>query len=69
MSFKFKGKRYKLSTKGEQKLIGLALIAISIIVILMTCNGTTIEDRDGTAVLLFAPLGLYLLFGKKQIIE
>lgn len=67
--FKYKGKRYKLSAKGEQKLIGLAFIAISIIVILVACNGNTIEERDATAVLLFAPLGLYLLFGKKQIIE
>lgn len=48
-----------------QKLYGLALIAMSILLIYIACSqGTTVEDKDATAVLLTAPLGLYLLFTK-----
>ena len=47
-----------------QKLYGLALIAMSILLIYIASQGTTVEDKDTTAVLLTAPLGLYLLFTK-----
>lgn len=48
-----------------QKLYGLALIAMSVIMLYIASQGVTIEDRDATAVLLTAPLGLYLLFTRK----
>lgn len=47
-----------------QKLYGLALITMSIMLIYMASHGTSVDDRDATAVLLTAPLGLYLLFTK-----
>ena len=48
-----------------QKLYGLALIAMSAIMLYIASQGVTVEDRDATAVLLTAPLGLYLLFTRK----
>lgn len=48
-----------------QKLYGLVLIAISAILIYIASQGITVEDRDATAVLITAPLGLYLLFTRK----
>lgn len=69
MLIKIKGKRYRLRPIIAQRLIGIALLIISALVILVASNGNTIEDRDATAVLMFAPLGLWLLFSKKQIIE
>jgi len=51
-----------------QKLYGLALIAMSVLLIWIASNGTTVEERNATAVLLTAPMGLYLLFTKKAAI-
>lgn len=48
-----------------QKLYGLALIAISAILLYIASHGVTVESRDATAVLLILPLGLYLLFTRK----
>lgn len=48
-----------------QKLYGLALIAMSVIMLYIASQGVTVEDRDATAVLLTAPMGLYLLFTRK----
>ncbi len=49
----------------EQRLMGLGLIAISVLIYVLALTGTTIEDRDGTALLFTLPLGLLLLFSKK----
>lgn len=48
-----------------QKLYGLALIAMSAIMLYIASQGVAVEDRDATAVLLTAPLGIYLLFTRK----
>ena len=45
-----------------QKLCGLVLIAVSIILVCVAVQGNATEGNDVTAVLLTAPLGLYLLF-------
>ena len=50
-----------------QKLLGLALIAVSVLLIYIASKGATIEEKDATAVLLTAPFGLYLLFTKKVL--
>lgn len=48
-----------------QKLYALGILAICALCLWMCSKGQTIQDRDGTAVVLLAPLGLYLLFTKK----
>lgn len=52
----------------QQKLYGLAMIAISILILCVAASGKTVEDRDATAVLLTDPMGLYLLFTKNIVI-
>ena len=51
-----------------QKLMGLCLLAISAVLVWMALGGVTVEERDITAVLLFLPLGLYLIFSKQILI-
>lgn len=51
-----------------QKFCGLVLIAMSILLLYMAINGTTLEERDATVVLMIAPIGLYLLFSKTVIV-
>lgn len=53
----------------QQRLMGLGLIIISVIVVLMASKGVTVEDRDCTCLLFTVPVGLTLLFSKKLIIE
>lgn len=52
----------------KQRLMGVALLLISVVVILVASGGQTIEDRDATAVLLTIPVGLYMLLAKDVII-
>ena len=48
----------------RQRIIGALLVIISILLVLMASRGTTIEERDATAVLFILPLGLYMIFTK-----
>ena len=52
----------------EQRLMGLALLVICGFMLWLCSTGTTMEDRDGTAVVLLAPLALYMIFTKKIVI-
>lgn len=52
----------------DQRIVGVALILICIITVILATQGTTVEEKDVTAVLLLLPLGLYALFGKKRIL-
>ena len=45
----------------KQKMMGIALIIISILIPILL-------DGDATASLLFLPLGIYVLFTKKKVI-
>jgi len=51
-----------------QILMGISLLILCGIIVAMANTGLTVEDRDITPVLLFGPLGLYLIFTKKKII-
>lgn len=51
-----------------QKLMGLVLLAICGLMVLMAYHGQTVEDRDCTAVVLFAPMAFYLLFTREIVI-
>lgn len=52
----------------EQKLMGLALIAICALMVWFASTGITPEEKDCTAVLLIAPIGFYMLFSKQIVI-
>lgn len=57
-----------MSKRMEQKLMGLALLVICAFVLWLCSTGTTPEDQDATAVVLLAPLGLWMLFTKDIVI-
>ena len=56
-----------MSWKIKQKLAGVFFLLVCVFVYYIAMTAVTVEDRDGTAILLFAPLGLYLLFTKKRM--
>lgn len=60
--------RQRRKSKGYYQLMGLVLLAICGLVVLMAYHGQTVEDRDCTAVVLFAPMAFYLLFTKEIVI-
>ena len=50
----------------KQRLCGIALLLICVFIVWMCSTGETPEDKDVTAVLLFAPIGFALLFSKDE---
>lgn len=44
----------------KQRLMGLAMLAITALILVMARGGRTPEDSDATAVFLTGPLGLYI---------
>ena len=53
----------------KQRIVGAAFVIISIILVLMASQETTLEGRDITAVLFTLPLGLYMLFTKTPCVH
>ena len=60
--------RKKQIRKREQRLWGVGFLAISIVGVILASHGITPADRDCTAALLAAPLGLYLIFTRKVVL-
>lgn len=52
----------------KQRLMGLALVVISGMLLALASTGTTPEEQDATAVLLTLPLGLYMIFTKTYVL-
>jgi len=52
----------------QQRLLGVVMLIISIIIFAVACSGTTTESRDATAMLLTLPFGVYLIYTKEIII-
>lgn len=53
----------------KQRLMGFALVAISILLLLLASTGETLEERDATAVLIIIlPLGLYMIVTKNYML-
>lgn len=52
----------------KQRLMGLALVVISVLMLLLASTGETLEDRDATAVLLTLPLGVYMMVTKQYLL-
>ena len=57
-----------MSKRTEQRLMGIGLLLICAFVLWMCSTGVTPEDQDATAVVLLAPLGLWMLFTKEIVI-
>lgn len=57
-----------MSKRTEQKLMGLGLLVICGFVLWLCSTGTTPEDQDVTAVVLLAPLALWMIFTKEIVI-
>ena len=57
-----------MSKRAEQKLMGVGLLLICAVVLWLCSKGTTPVDDDATAVVLLAPLGLWMLFTKDIVI-
>ncbi len=49
----------------KQRICGVLIIAICVFVLVITAHGRSNEDRDATAVLFLAPVGVYALFSKE----
>ena len=52
-----------------QKVLGLLMLFLSLVLIYSASTGISVEDRDATAVLITIPMGLYLLFTNKVILD
>lgn len=53
----------------KQRLMGFALVVISILLLLLASTGETLEERDATAVLIIIlPLGLYMTVTKNYML-
>ena len=52
----------------KQKLMGLLLIALTVLIFWLASTGTYFEERDSSAALMTAPIGIYLLFTKHIVI-
>jgi len=52
----------------KQRLMGLTLVVISVLMLLLASTGETLEDRDATAVLLTLPLGVYMMVTKQYLL-
>lgn len=48
----------------KQRLMGLALVVISVLMLLLASTGETLEDRDVTAVLITLPLGVFMMVSR-----
>lgn len=48
-----------------QKLVGVGLLLLSLLIVLAALSGTNDADRDATPILLLAPLGVFLVFTKR----
>ena len=53
----------------EQRLLGALLVVVSGIMLAIALSGTTVEERDATAVFLTLPLGLYMMFSSKYLLN
>lgn len=64
-----RGKRqYYRKKLIEQRLMGLDIILCCVFMLWLCSTGVTLEDRDATAVVLLASLGLYMIFAKEIVI-
>lgn len=52
----------------KQRIMGAALVLLSVLVLAWAATGESPELQDGTVVLLILPLGLYMMLTKHYIL-
>ena len=52
----------------KQRLMGLALVVTSVLLLFLASTGETLEERDATAVLIILPLGMYMMVTKNYVL-
>ena len=52
----------------KQRLMGLALVVTSVLLLVLASTGETLEERDATAVLIILPLGMYMMVTKNYVL-
>ena len=52
----------------KQRLMGLALVVTSVLLLFLASTGETLEERDATAVLIILPLGKYMMVTKNYVL-
>lgn len=52
----------------KQKVMGITLIALTVLIFYLASTGVSVGDRDVSAALLTGPMGLGLLLSNKVII-
>ena len=52
----------------KQRLMGLALVVTSVLLLCLASTGETLEERDATAVLIILPLGMYMMVTKNYVL-
>lgn len=52
----------------KQKVLGLIMIAITVCLLILAMDGQSVMERDATCTLFTLPLGLYMLFSKREVI-
>ena len=51
----------------KQRMFGLLILSLCAVIVLVAAGGQLPEGGDITAILLFAPVGIYALFTKEYI--
>lgn len=57
-----------MTKRIEQKILGVLMLVLSLVIWRLCSLGTTPADQDGTILLLTVPMGIWMLFSKKIII-
>ena len=52
----------------KQRLMGIALVVTSVLLLFLASTGETLEERDATAVLIILPLGMYMMVTKNYVL-
>ena len=52
----------------KPRLMGLALVVTSVLLLFLASTGETLEERDATAVLIILPLGMYMMVTKNYVL-
>ena len=52
----------------KQRLMGLALVVTSVLLLFLASTGETLEERDATAVLIILPLGMDMMVTKNYVL-
>ena len=62
-------RKIKKKTLIKQKLLGIATLGLCGAIIILASKGNTPTEKDASAILFLAPLGIYMLCTKEIVIN